>query len=194
MVRMPASERRAQAREAARSLLRTGVTADTLTLRSVAQELEIPLPTLTYVYGSVAQLLSDLRTEFEARVAAAQADVGRGGLVTELQHMVEMYLDVLAADSANIEILRWQFLLVGKAEIIVSGGLTMSGCLRRIQQNSGEEWGLPLEDLSVLAQSMISGMHLQFFVRGADEVALSAWRQDGRLMADYLGRLAAVQG
>jgi len=66
----------------------------------------------------------------------------------------------------------------------------MVGCLTRIQRNSGERWRLSVDDLSTLAQAMISGMHVQFFLRGADRTALEVWWQEARMVVDALARLA----
>jgi AcrR family transcriptional regulator len=187
---MSAEQRRGQARAAARALLADGTTVDQLALRSVADQAGIPLSTLTYSYGSVGDLLTDLRSEFEQQVAADQLRVGAGGLVVELNRMMAGYLDLIAADPSNVEILRWQMLLIARGEIVTSGGLSMRGCLRRIQDASGEQWALPLAELSMLTQAMISGGHVQFFVRGADDVALAAWRQDAEQFVEALGRLA----
>lgn len=190
MVRMSADARRAQARLTARHLLATGTTADRLTLRMVADEAGIPLATLTYAYGCVAELLSDLRGEFESEVAASQMKVGGGGLSVELLRMFDAYLDILSDEPSNIEILRWQFLLIGRGEILMAGGLSMAACLHRIQQRSGQHWSLSVERLSVLTQSAISGMHVQFLVQGADQLALEAWRRDARTIVDLLSALA----
>lgn len=189
---MSADDRRAQARSAARALLAGGLTADHLTLRVVAAEADVPLPTLHYVYGSIGELLADLQTDFEVEVATTQMAVGSGGLVNELGDLMESYLAILTRDPSNIEILRWQLLLIARGEIVIAGGMSMRGCLRRIQERSGEQWKLPIDELSTLTQSMISGMHVQFFVRGADEVALDAWRQDARLCVSALGELAVA--
>jgi AcrR family transcriptional regulator len=190
MVRMSAEERRAQARLTARHLLAAGTTVDRLTLRMIAEEDGTPLPTLNYAYTSIVELLTDLRSEFESQVAQTQIEVGNRGLVAELLGMIESYVDILSEDPSNIEILRWQFLLIGRGEILMAGGMSMLGCLRRINQRSGEQWHVPIEDLSVLTQSMISGMHVQFFVQGADQLALKAWRRDARVIVNALGQLA----
>lgn len=190
MVRMSPAERQALARRAAREVLTTGVTADRLTLRMVAEQAQMPLPTLTYVYSAITDLLTDLRREFEAQAAATQSCVGSGGLSKELLKMFRDYLTILYEDPSNVEILRWQFQLVGRGEILIPGGMSMAPCLTRIQQQSGEEWRLSVDDLSTLAQAMISGMHVQFFVRGADRVALRAWWQEARMVVDALVRLA----
>lgn len=187
---MDPAERRALARRAARSVLATGVTADQLTLRLVAAEADMPLPTLTYVYGAITELLNDLRFEFETQAAATQSCVGSGGLSKELLKMFKDYLTILYNDPSNIEILRWQFQLVGRGEIVLPGGMSMAPCLTKIQAQSGEQWRLSVDDLSTLAQAMISGMHVQFFVRGADRVALRAWWQEARMVVDALVRLA----
>lgn len=187
---MDPAERRALARRAARSVLATGVTADQLTLRLVAAEADMPLPTLTYVYGAITELLNDLRFEFETQAAATQSCVGSGGLSKELLKMFKDYLTILYVDPSNIEILRWQFQLVGRGEIVLPGGMSMAPCLTKIQAQSGEQWRLSVDDLSTLAQAMISGMHVQFFVRGADRVALRAWWQEARMVVDALVRLA----
>lgn len=150
----------------------------------------MPLQTLNYVYRSIAELLADLQAEFESQVALTQQDVGDGGLVIELGGLIESYVAILRDDPSNMEIIRWQMLLIGRGEIVMAGGLSMRACLSRIQERSGEQWRLPLEELSVLTQAMISGMHVQFFVRGADQVALEAWRQDAQLIVAALGRLA----
>lgn len=190
MTRMDPADRQALARRAARQVLATGVTADQLTLRMVAEQADMPLPTLTYVYGAVSELLGDLRVEFETQAAAAQSCVGSGGLSKELLKMFRDYLTILYDDPSNVEILRWQFQLIGRGEILLPGGMTMAPCLTRIQQRSGEQWRLSVDDLSTLAQAMISGMHVQFFVRGADRVALRAWWQEARMVVDALVRLA----
>ncbi|MFI0432853.1 MAG: hypothetical protein ACH36H_06895 [Candidatus Nanopelagicales bacterium] len=187
---MSADQRRASARAAARALLARGTSADELTLRMVAKEGAMPLQTLNYVYRSIAELLADLQAEFESQVALTQQDVGDGGLVIELGGLIESYVAILRDDPSNMEIIRWQMLLIGRGEIVMAGGLSMRACLSRIQERSGEQWRLPLEELSVLTQAMISGMHVQFFVRGADQVALEAWRQDAQLIVAALGRLA----
>lgn len=194
MPRMPADQRRAQARIAARDLLRSGVTIDRLTLRLVAEEAGVPLPTLTYAYGAVGELIGDLRVEFEHLVAVKQRTMGPGGLTVELTRMNDEYLDILVNDPSNIEVLRWQMLLIMRGEIVSPGGLSMRSCLRRIQETSGEQWALPIEELSMLAQGMISGAHVQFFVRGADEVALAAWRREAHEWVAALGRLALPDG
>lgn len=188
--RLAPAERQALARRAAREVLASGVTADRLTLRMVAEQADMPLPTLTYVYSAVAELLLDLQFEFESEVAASQANVGSGGFAKELAKMVRDYLMLMYNDRSNIEILRWQFQRVGRGEIILPAGLTMAGCLNRIQQRSGQTWLLPVADLATLTQSVISGMHLQFFVRGADRVALEKWWQDAKLIIEALARLA----
>lgn len=190
VVRMSAEQRRGLARAAARALLADGTAADHLTLRSVADRADVPLSTLTYAYGSVGDLLNDLRVDFEHQVAEDQRCVGDGGLVVELNRMMAGYLDIIAADPANVEIVRWQMLLIAQGEIVTPGGLSMRGCLRRIQDASGELWALPLEELSMLTQAMISGGHVQFFVRGADDVALAAWRQEAGQFVEALGQLA----
>jgi AcrR family transcriptional regulator len=190
MARLSPADRQALARRAARELLASGVTADALTLRMVAQRADMPLPTLTYVYGRVGELLADLQFEFESQVAATQSNVGTGGLAKELEKMLRAYLMIMHNDPANIEILRWQFQQVGRGEIRIPGGLTMVGCLNRIQERSGEQWRLSVDDLSTLAQSMISGMHMQFFVRGADRPALEAWWRESRMIVEALDRLA----
>ena len=190
MSRLSPADRQALARRAAREILAAGVTADALTLRMVAEHADMPLATLTYVYGRVGELLADLQFEFESEVAATQANTGSGGLAKELQKMLRAYLMILHNDPANVEILRWQFQLVGRGEIRIPGGLTMVGCLQRIQERSGERWRLSVDDLSTLAQAMISGMHMQFFVRGADRAALEAWWQESRMVVDALDRLA----
>ena len=56
MVRMSVDARRTQARLVARHLLATGTAADHLTLRMVANEAGMPLATLTYAYGCVAEV------------------------------------------------------------------------------------------------------------------------------------------
>lgn len=187
---MDPTERRALARRAARKVLATGVTADRLTLRMVAEQADMPLPTLTYVYGAITDLLNDLRFEFETQVAATQSCMGSGGLSKELLKMFRDYLTILYSDPSNVEILRWQFQLVGRGEIVLPGGMSMAPCLTKIQERSGEQWRLSVDDLSTLAQAMISGMHVQFFVRGADRVALRAWWQEARMVVDALVRLA----
>ena len=180
MARMYPAERQALARRAAREVLTSGVTADRLTLRMVADQAQMPLPTLTYVYGAIAELFNDLQVEFETQ----------GGLSKELLKMFRDYLTILYKDPSNIEILRWQVLRVARGELIIPGGMTMAPCLRRIQEQSGEQWRLSVDDLSTLAQAMISGLHLQFFVRGADRAALLAWWQEARMVVDALARLA----
>ena len=190
MARMYPAERQALARRAAREVLASGVTADRLTLRMVAEQAHMPLPTLTYVYGAIAELFDDLQREFETQAATAQCRVGAGGLSKELLKMFRDYLTILYKDPSNIEILRWQVLRVARGDLIIPGGMTMAPCLRRIQEQSGEQWRLSVNDLSTLAQAMISGLHLQFFVRGADRAALLAWWQEARMVVDALARLA----
>jgi hypothetical protein len=104
--------------------------------------------------------------------------------------MFRAYLMILYNDPSNVEILRWQFQLVARGEIQLPGGMTMAPCLTRIQERSGEQWRLSVDDLSTLAQAMISGMHVQFFVRGADRAALESWWQEARMLVDALVRLA----
>ena len=190
MPRMQPADRRALARTAARHVLANGVTADRLTLRMVADQAQMPLASLTYVYGAVGDLLDDLHAEFMAAGAAKQANIGAGGLYKELLKLFRDYLKFLHADRANLEILRWQVLLVLRGELVVPEGLSMAPLLIQIKERSGERWRLSVDDLSTLAQEMISGMHIQFFVRGATEAALEAWWQDARMVVDALVRLA----
>ncbi|MFM2437596.1 MAG: hypothetical protein RLZ55_407, partial [Actinomycetota bacterium] len=143
MARMSAAQRRAAARAAARALLASGTTADVVTLRMVAKEGDMPLQTLNYVYRSIAELLADLQAEFESQVALTQQDVGDGGLVVELGGLIESYVAILRDDPSNMEIIRWQMLLIGRGEIVMAGGLSMRACLGRIQDRSGEQWRLP---------------------------------------------------
>ena len=79
MVRMSIDQRRGAARQAARELLRGDITIDRLTLSMIAEHCGTPLATLTYAYGSIGQLLGDLRTEFETAAAADQLQVGAEG-------------------------------------------------------------------------------------------------------------------
>lgn len=190
MPRLDPSERQHLARGAARQVLAAGTTADKLTLRVVAQQAGMPLPTLTYVYGSVGELLDDLQLEFQSQAGARQMLIGTGGLGKELLNQLRDYLTLLYADPSNIEIVRWQFLQVGRGEIVVPAGMTMVPLLRRIQERSGEKWRLSIDDLSTLAQAMISGLHAQFFVRGGDRPALRIWWQEARMVVDALVRLA----
>lgn len=71
-----------------------------------------------------------------------------------------------------------------------AAGFSMLPCLRRILERSDEQWALPLTELSIVTQAMISGMHVQFYVRGADLVALKAWRDDAALIVNQLTALA----
>lgn len=187
---MQPADRRALARRAARQVLANGVTADRLTLHMVAEQAQMPLASLTYVYGAVGDLLGDLHEEFMAAGAAKQANIGAGGLSKELLKLFRDYLKFLHADRANIEILRWQVLLILRGELVVPKGLSMAPLLIQIKERSGERWRLSVDDLSTLTQEMIPGMHIQFFVRGATEVALEAWWQDARMVVDALVRLA----
>lgn len=189
---MSSPQRQAQARLAARAVLASGVTANDLTLRAVAAQAGMPLASLTYVYSSVGDLLTDLRAEFESHVAATQTSVGSGGLVVELRRLTDSYLATLADDRANVEILRWQMLLVSSGDLVLPGGMSMERCLREILQRSGQVWQRPLPELATLTQLMISGMHLQFFVRGADQVALRAWHKDVDQMIVALAQIAGV--
>lgn len=150
----------------------------------------MPLPSLTYVYRAVRELLDDLHAEFIAAGAEAQADVGGGGLAKELLKALRDYLKFLHNDRSNVEILRYQALLILRGDLVIPEGLSMAPLLIRIKERSGEQWRLSVDDLSTLSQEMISGMHLQFFVRGADEAALRAWWQDARMVVDALVRLA----
>ena len=190
MPRMQPSDRRALARQAAREVLASGATAERLTLRMVAEQAHMPLPSLTYVYGAVGDLLNDLHSEFIAAGASTQANIGGGGLSRELLKALREYLKFLHGDRANVEILRWQVLLVLRGELVIPDGLSMAPMLAQIKERSGEHWRLSVDDLSTLSQEMISGMHLQFFVRGATEAALEAWWQDARMVVDALVRLA----
>lgn len=190
MVRMSVDQRRTHARAVARQLLGSGTTAEKLTLRPVAEASGTPLATLTYAYRSVTDLLADLRAEFEAECAENQRHVGGRGLRIELARMLDGYLDVIAQDRANAEIVRWQMLLIARGDIVLSAGLSMRACLRHIQEQSGEQWRLSVDELSTVTQAMVSGMHVQFLVRGADPVALRAWREDAASVVDAAVTLA----
>lgn len=181
---------RRRAREAARVLFLEGTLAHQLTLDMVALRADIPSSALSVAYGSVADLLNDLLVEWEGQVVAAQADIGDRGLVAELSRLVDDFLDTLADDPSNIEILRWQVLLVARGDLIIPGGVSTRGWLDTIQHNSGELYAMSVEDLSTIFQAGLSGSHLQFLVRGADAVALQVWRREARLVTYALGQLA----
>ena len=181
---------RGSAREAARLLFLEGIPSPELTLDMVAARADLPASALSVAYGSVEDLLNDLLDEWGVQVMAAQSDIGDRGFVAELTRIMDAFLDTLADDPSNIEILRWQILLIARGELIIPGGVSTRGWLDTIRNRSGEVYAMSVEDLSTILQAGITGMHLQFLLRGADDVALRAWRREAKLATYAWGRLA----
>lgn len=63
-----------------------------LTLRHVAQELDVALSTVTYAYPNVTELLDDLTVEHNANVwRFLREEIGNQGFAVEMQRMASRY-------------------------------------------------------------------------------------------------------
>lgn len=107
---MKAEQRRTLARAAALDILSRGeVAPERLALRHVAQEMDVSLSTLTYVYPSIGALFEDLVEEHSRALWEGLIDgVGDRGLAIELEQTARRYfLDVLR-DPGRTALLLWQ--------------------------------------------------------------------------------------
>lgn len=163
---MSAEARREQARATTLELLRAGVPVADLTLRMIAQHQGIPLPTLTYAYGSITDLLDDLVREVERPLFHA---IGDGGLAAELRRFVEVSDAAADADPVIEELSAYAMRRSGElhneglAADRVAGTIEM---ITAIRERSGERYRLSDETIGRQFRLMFEGAYLHWIDGG----------------------------
>ena len=159
MVYMPVQKRREQARETAFELLQSGVPVADLTLRMIAERQGTPLPTLTYAYQSVTDLLDELLLTVEGPIFDA---IGDRGLAAELDHFLEVSDAAADADPALEELSAYAIRRTGElgaegfAAHRIAGTVEM---ITAIREKSGERYRLTVDEfMSWQAMSAKHGM------------------------------------
>ncbi len=166
MVYMPVQKRREQARETAFELLQSGVPVADLTLRMIAERQGTPLPTLTYAYQSVTDLLDELLLTVEGPIFDA---IGDRGLAAELDHFLEVSDAAADADPALEELSAYAIRRTGElgaegfAAHRIAGTVEM---ITAIREKSGERYRLSDETIGRQFRLMYEGAYLHWIDGG----------------------------
>lgn len=184
------TQRRAQARAAARRLLAT-TRFHELTLRAVAEELGWPLGTLHRAYSVSTALLNDLVLEYEREAFMAVYAPGPGGLAAELAGRAERWHDWLA-DPAHVQLLRYQMDMVCREQSPLAQDVPHArtssqhyqrALLDQIAAGAGEAYRDPDAVADVVA-GLHDGLTYSFLEH----------RDRGRLRAELLSVVPLIEG
>jgi AcrR family transcriptional regulator len=161
-----AEQRRQLAREAALRVLSRGeVGPEEVALRHVAQEMDVPLSTLTYAYPSTGLLLDDLADESNRALwSSLGADVGDGGLRTELEAAARQFAVDVLGDPARRALMLWQIQALARnewtrAEISVERATDLVDV---IADRAGEHYRVPHQVLAQLILAYTFGQLVQW--------------------------------
>jgi AcrR family transcriptional regulator len=163
-------QRRALARAAAlRVLARGDLGPESLALRHVAQEMDVPLSTLTYAYPSTSVLFEDLVEDYTQQMwDGLSANVGDGGLRVELHAAARsFFVDVLSRPARQALIL-WQVQALarhswGRAEVNVGRATVL---VDTIAQRAAEHYRVPHEVLANLIVAFTTGQVVHWVATG----------------------------
>lgn len=163
---MSVAERRAEARDTALELLQGGVPVFDLTMRMIAERQGTPLPTLTYAYQAVTDLLDDLLIEVEGPMFAS---VGKRGLAKELRRFVDVSYSAARADPAIEELSIYMISRTGKrkddglAAMRIAGTVDM---ITDIRSKANEVYRLSDEDIGRNFRLMFEGAYMHWVDAG----------------------------
>ncbi len=169
-----AEERRRMARAAALAVLSRGdVGPEAMSLRHVAQEMDVALSTLTYVYPSTRALFSDLVREYSEALWEAVLDhVGDGGLRAELQRAARRFYVYALGDAARVSLMMWEIKEVAaqtwdraEADLEVSRRLVDT-----IAERGGEHYRVSPEVLAHMLLAFTFGQILHWVATGDDRI------------------------
>jgi AcrR family transcriptional regulator len=170
-----AEERRAQARAAALRILAKGEAGpDQLALRHVAQEMDVPLSTLTYAYPSTRVLFEDLiENAFNQPLwDTLEAGIGDSGLRRELQRAARWYLVNLLRDPAMRALRVWQMQAIARNQYSRAEFTSeqVVHLLDTIAERSAEHYRVPHHVLGNLILSFTNGQMLHWMQTGDEHV------------------------
>ncbi len=175
---MKADERRAAARAAAFSVLsRDNPGLEGFSLRHVAQEMDVSLSTLTYVYPSTRLLLLDMVIEYrESNWDAIIDHVGDGGLRTELQSAARRYFVHVLGDRARTALISWEIRELVKGDWSASEAdlAVARGLIDKIAEQAHEHYRIAHGVLARMALAFTYGEVLQWVATGDDNDYWSA--------------------
>ncbi len=178
VVYMSVQDRRAQARDTALELLQSGVPIQDLTMRLIAKRQGTPLPTLTYAYQAVTDLLDDLLIAVEGPLFDS---VGSRGLAVELNHFLNVSDSAGEADPAIEELSTYAITRTGKlgdrglAAQRVAGTVAM---ITAIREKAGERYRLTDETIGRQFRLMFEGAYLHWVDAGGPEPKNKALRNE----------------
>ena len=190
-----AGVRRSQLLSAARQVLvRDGL--DRLTLRAVADEADVRLSTLQYIFPSRAQLVEALADAVLEESRQSGPPIGSGGLEDELRALIDFYATPVLGDRPLVELIRSEFVASANAglsdeEIAYPTGASILEALlathvREVCARSGETYAVPESVLARLWAVGLTGV-LWRFLRDSD---LEAFRSDGHVLVDAMTAVA----
>lgn len=169
---MKVHQRRARARTAAFSVLSRGsLGPEEFSLRHVAQEMDVPLSTLTYAYPSTSLLLRDMVHEYrESNWDAIIGQVGRSGLRAELQSGARRYFIHVLGDHARTALIRWEIRQVANGDWSASEAdlAVAQGLIDRIAEQAGEHYRIPHGVLAEMVLAFTYGQIVQWIATGDD--------------------------
>lgn len=162
-----ADRRRAQARAAAMRLLSSGQMGyEGLALRHVAQEMDVPLSTLTYAYPSVGVLFEDLADEaFQFSLwDSLRAGVGSAGLRSELLAAAGWYLEHVLKDEGMLALIVWQLKAVARGQWSRAEFTSDQAeqLIDQIARSAGEHYRVPHDVLGNLVVSFVRGQVMRW--------------------------------
>lgn len=170
---MRASRRRQLARDAAlRVLTRGEIGPEAIALRHVAQEMDVPLSTLTYAYPSTGPLLEDLVEEYNSALWGDMTDhVGSAGLRVELERAARrLAIDVLA-DPGRRALILWQVQALARSEWTRSE-VSLERATRLIDtiaDRAGEHYRVPHQVLAHLILAYTYGVVVQWLATSDEQ-------------------------
>ncbi len=190
-----ADVRRAQLLSAARQVLaRDGL--DRLTLRAVAEQADVRLSTLQYIFSSRAELVTALAEWVLEESRGARPPVGSRGLDVELKAVIDFYAVPVLADRPIVELIRSEFVADANAGLTSEPTVYPTGrsvLLQLVAEHvseacarSNEAYDVPEEVLVRLWGLGLIGVLWGFLRDGDAEV----FRSDGHLVVDALTALA----
>lgn len=166
VVYMSAQTRREHARGTALDLIREGTPTSELTLRTIAEREGIPLPTLTYAYRSITDLLDDLVRDVERPLFDA---VGDQGLAAELHRFLDASDAAADADPVIEELSAYALRRCGEmgddslAADRVTGTIEM---ITTIREQARERYRLSDETIGRQFRLMFEGAYLHWIDGG----------------------------
>lgn len=186
-----AEQRRAQARAAALRVLGRGeVGFDGLSLRHVAQEMDVPLSTLAYAYPSTRVLFEDLTEEYNRTLwDTLEANVRGLGLQEELRRAADWFVAEIMRDAAHRALVLRQVLALAQDGWSQAdyNSERAAGIVRVIAERSAEHYRVPDEVLGNAIYGLVMGESTRWMAGSGEHVVWSTLRAgfDGlTLLAD----------